>query len=145
MKLRRLLLLLPFLLAACSQPTPAPTAPAAATPVPAAAGSPSATPEDVYEVDVWVDNPTPARDKRVLVSGSLIKNGVHLNGPMMATWATKSAYERGVPDCLVSLNYQRSVCALQPEDFPSGVYVPVKVVIEYQGKYYTGETGFTPQ
>lgn len=96
-------------------------------------------------VDVWVDNPEPVGDQRVLVSGSLIKNGVHLNGPMMATWATEKAYERGVPDCLVSINYQRSICSLQPKDFPSGIYVPVKVVINYNGLIFTGETGFTPQ
>jgi hypothetical protein len=34
---------------------------------------------------------------------------------------------------------------LQAEDFPSGVYVPVKVVIYLNDEKYTGETGFTPK
>jgi hypothetical protein len=145
MNLYRCLLLFPILMAACSQPTSTQTIPAAAPPTPAAVISPSATPEDIYQVDVWVDNPTPQRGERVLVSGSLIKNGVHLNGPMMATWASERAYARGVPDCLVSISYQRSGCVLQAEDFPSGVYVPVKVVIYLNDEKYTGETGFTPK
>lgn len=125
-------------LVACAGPA-APTAPPTALP--------TVTPatDDVFEVFAWVDKPTPARDERVTISGSLVKNGVYLGGIMMRADWPREGQERGVPNCFVQMIYQRGVCVAEASDYPSGVYVPVTVTIEYRGVIYTAETGFTPQ
>jgi hypothetical protein len=105
----------------------------------------SATPADKFEVYAWVDKPTPAKDERVIISGSLKKNGVYLGGmAMTATWPD-STLERGIPNCHVQVIYQRGICITEADKYPSGVYVPVTVKFEYRGGTYTAQTGFKPQ
>jgi hypothetical protein len=107
--------------------------------------APASTSTDRFEVEAWVDKPAPARDERVTVSGSLIKNGVYLGGIMMqATWP-EAAQERGVPNCYVLVIYQRGVCTIEAGSYPSGEFVPVTITFEYKGIQYSGQTGFTPR
>lgn len=138
------LILVCLALTAClPKASPAPGLQASPTPSTAPLSSP--TPGDVFEVEAWVDNPTPARDERITASGSLIKNGVYLGGMMMrGTWPEEDQ-ERGVPNCFVLVIYQRGVCTIEVKDYPSGVYVPITVSFEYNSKTYTGQTGFTPR
>ncbi len=136
------LLFLFFLLTACSVSGTVPETQAS----PAPSAVPSPTPEDIYEVQVWVDNPNPARDETVTISGSLIKNGVYLSQMLrMEAWWPEEGQDRGVPNCFSMVIYQRGICTLEAKDYPSGVYVPVTVELEYNGKTYTGTTGFTPK
>lgn len=106
---------------------------------------PSATPGDKFEVKAWVDNPTPSQNSRVLVWGSLIKNGVHLGGMMMrATWPDKTK-KSGTSSCDVLVIYGAGVCTIHVKDYPPGVFVPITVTFDYRGTRYTAPTGFTPQ
>jgi hypothetical protein len=103
------------------------------------------TPEATFFVDVWVDNPTPARDDKVILIGMLNMQGVFLNGiTMQATWPD-AQISRGVPNCNVQLSYGRGVCVIDAGKYPPGTYVPIRVSFEYRGGVYVGETGFTPQ
>ena len=138
MKKVAFLLLACLLLASCGRQQPTP-------PGKTATPAPSATPADKFEVYAWVDKPTPARNERVIISGSLKKNGVYLGGmAMSATWPD-STLERGVPNCHVQVIYQRGICITEASKYTSGVFVPVTVKFEYRGGTYTAETGFTPQ
>jgi hypothetical protein len=106
---------------------------------------PAPAPADLFEVEAWVDNPAPARNERVTVSGSLLKNGVRLGGMMMqATWP-EEAQERGIPNCNVLVIYGSGVCAIEAVDYPPGMFVPVTVTFKYAGATHTGHTGFTPR
>lgn len=103
------------------------------------------TGENRFEVVAWVSDPSPTQGARVMLYGSLIKNGVHLGGmAMVATWPDESQ-ERGVPNCRVQVIYQAGVCIVETEGFTPGEYVPITVAFEYQGRTYTGGTGFTPR
>lgn len=138
------LILICMVLASCSpKATPPPGLPA--TSGPQITSAPSPTPRDIFEVEAWVDNPTPTRDSRVTVSGSLIKNSVRLGGMMMqATWPDKTQ-ERGVPNCNVLVIYGSGVCSVDADNYPPGVFVPITVTFQYGDATYTGHTGFTPQ
>ncbi|MHB0988165.1 MAG: hypothetical protein ACYC3P_05805 [Bellilinea sp.] len=106
---------------------------------------PSQIPENSFEVEAWVDNPAPAHDARVILVGSLIKNGAYLSGIMMqATWPDKTQ-ERGVPNCYVLVTYGRGVCVINTSSLPPGVFVPITITFEYGGGTYIGQTGFAPQ
>lgn len=133
-----LLILAGLCLVACSERTPPP----ASLPTQAVI-SPTST--DVFEIVAWVDKPNPARDERVTISGSLIKNGIYLGGIMMQAYWPREGQERGVPNCYVQAIYQRGICTAEASDYPPGVYVPVTVIYNYEGVIYTAETGFTPQ
>lgn len=147
MKLLRVLLIACALLAACASIPPAasPTGTVGATAgVPAA---PDSSPEfvDHFQVEAWVNDPTPDRDDRVIVSGSLIKNGVYLGGMMMqATWPDETQ-QHGEPNCNVLVIYQRGVCVIEAGQFPPGEFVPVHISFLYQDVIYSADTGFTPK
>lgn len=83
-------------------------------------------------------------NSRVIVWGSLIKNGVHLGGMMMqATWPDETQ-EVGIPNCRVLVIYGSGVCVIDDIDYPPGEFVPITVSFEYGGKEFVGQTGFTP-
>lgn len=106
--------------------------------------APHPTHEDTFIVDLWVNNPNPPIGSRVIVWGSLIKNGVHLGGMMMkATWPDETQ-EPGMPNCNVLVIYGSGVCVIDNISFPPGEFVPINVTFEYKGKKYSGQTGFTP-
>lgn len=135
-------LLASFLLVACDAGS---TRPSANVPPPVEQASPTAAPteEDTFFVDVWVDEPNPSRDDKVILIGMLNKNGVFLNGIMMqANWPDVDN-PRGMPNCYVQLSYGRGVCVIDAGKYPSGQYVPIQVTFEYQGQVFTGETSFT--
>jgi hypothetical protein len=99
---------------------------------------------DVYEVEAWVNDPAPRRDARVVIYGSLIKNGVRLGGIMMqATWSEK-AKMTGTPDCYVLVIYGSGVCSVEAGNFPPNQFVPVILKFQYEDTTFTGSTGFTP-
>jgi hypothetical protein len=119
------------------EPLQAPVIPASSTLSP--------TSKDTFQVYAWVDKPNPAQDDRVILSGSLIKNGVYLGGmTMQATWPDE-AQERGVPNCFVQVIYQRGVCTIDASRYPPDVYVPITVTFGYRDQIYIGHTGFTPR
>lgn len=98
-----------------------------------------------FEVVAWVSDPNPQLGSRVILHGSLLKDGIHLGGmAMRATWPDNNQ-ERGVPNCSVQVIYGSGVCIVESEGFQAGVYVPITVTFEYQNKYYSGQTGFTPR
>ena len=132
------------LLVGCSpQGTQTPRLPANS--VPQITPTPFPISENEYEVVAWVDNPSPPRDSRIIVWGSLIKHGVHLGGMMMrATWPDVNQ-ERGVPNCRVQVIYGSGVCIVETEGFQLGVFVPITVAFDYDGRTFIGQTGFTPQ
>ena len=99
----------------------------------------------IFEIVTWFDNPEPELGSRVILYGSLIKDGVHLGGmAMRATWPDENQ-ERGVPNCSVQVIYGSGVCTIETAGFQPSEYVPVTVTFEYQGKVYSGQTGFTPR
>lgn len=107
--------------------------------------APLPTPVHTFVVDPWVNDPNPQVGSRVMLYGSLIKDGVYLGGmAMRATWPDEKQ-ERGVPNCSVQVIYGSGVCIVETEGFQPGVYVPITVSFEYQGKIYRGQTGFTPR
>jgi hypothetical protein len=98
----------------------------------------------IFEIVTWFDNPEPELGSRVILYGSLIKDGVHLGGmAMRATWSDENL-ERGVPNCSVQVIYGSGVCIIETAAFQSGEYIPITVSFEYQGRIYSGQTGFTP-
>ena len=100
---------------------------------------------DLFEVEAWVDNPTPDQNRRVNAHGSLIKNGVRLGGmAMVAVWPDPGQ-EYGVPNCSVQVIYGSGVCLIVAADFSPGEYVPITVTFHYAGEIFSGHTGFTPQ
>ena len=122
-------------------PSSEPTAPT----VPQNISTPIPIRTPIFDVVAWVDDPEPQLGSRVMLYGSLIKDGVHLGGmAMRATWPDENQ-ERGVPNCSVQVIYGSGVCIVESESFQSGVYVPITVTFEYQGKIYSGQTGFTPR
>ncbi|MDD5468822.1 MAG: hypothetical protein PHS96_13550 [Anaerolineales bacterium] len=144
MKRNLILILSIILLSACLPSASAPSG--SPTPSnPQVIPTPSFARGDTFEVEAWVDNPEPAQGERVMLSGSLIKNGVYLGGFMMqATWPDET-HQRGVPNCTVLVIYQRGVCPIDTSSLPRGVFVPITIKFEYSGATYGGQTGFTPQ
>ena len=108
--------------------------------------TPSPTPYvHTFEVVAWLDDPTPELGSRVILHGSLLKDGVHLGGmAMRATWPDEKQ-ERGVPNCSVQVIYGAGVCIVETEGFSPNVYVPITLSFEYQGVTYRGQTGITPR
>ncbi len=132
------LALLLVLITACSVPdlqSPKPTLTQSITPVSS----------DSYEVRAWVDQTEPSPGQVVVLSGSLIKNGVYLNGLMMAGFWQAAGEESPSQHCYEFVNYQRGKCNIIVEGFPAGVFVPLTIEIKYQGMSFTAETGFTPR
>ena len=107
--------------------------------------TPSAAPEDIFQVVAWMDNPEPEHNERVILSGSLIKNGVYLGGMAMYAMWPDETQERGVPNCSVQVIYQRGVCTIDASKYLVDVYVPITVTFEYRDQIYIGHTGFTPR
>ncbi len=132
-----------ILLASCSMAQkPAPTH-SPSTPTVLMLTTPAKT--DSYEVRAWVDKPEPVPGQMLVLSGSLIKNGVHLNGLMMGGFWQRSGEATASQHCYEFVNYQRGKCNIQVDDFPLDIYVPITIRIYYQGIPYTAETGFTPR
>ena len=99
----------------------------------------------IFEVVAWVDDPNPQVGSRVMLYGSLIKDGVYLGGMVMrATWPDEDQ-ERGVPNCSVQVIYGSGVCIVETEGFRPNAYVPITVAFEYDGQTYSGKIGFTPR
>ena len=137
-------IILCILLAACLQKAAQPPR-QPATSSSRATSVPSSVREDLFEVEAWVDEPAPAREARVIIYGSLIKNGVRLGGIMMRAAWPDDEKEPGVPDCTVLVTYGRGVCVVDAGGFPPGELVPITVAFDFDGKLYTGQTSFTPR
>jgi hypothetical protein len=123
---RSTILIIFFVLVSCTQkadpPSETPT-----TPAPRITSAPHPTHEDKFIVNLWVDNPNPPQNSRVIFWGSLIKNGVHLGGIMMqATWPDETQ-EPGVPNCNVLVIYGSGVCVIDNISYPPGEFVPIIV------------------
>ena len=144
MKHTPLLILFCLLLSSCITNSPSKPEPVS-TPVNSALSTPTTKSEDTFQVYAWVGNPDPAQDDKVILSGSLIKNGVYLGGmAMQATWPDET-HERGVPNCSVQVIYQRGICIIDASRYPPDVYVPITVTFGYRDQTYIGHTGFTPR
>jgi len=104
----------------------------------------SPTSEDIYEVEAWVNKPAPRPDEQVTIYGSLLKNGVRLGGIMMHARWSERALNTGIPDCFVLVIYGSGVCTVAARDFPTGQFVPITILFEYEERVFTGKTGFTP-
>jgi len=144
MKRTLLLILIVMLPISCASNDTSSSGPAASI-APQIVSSPIPVHTATFEIVAWVDNPEPKLGSRVILYGSLLKDGVHLGGmAMRATWPDENQ-ERGVPNCSVQVIYGSGVCIIESEGFRSGVYVPVTVTFEYQGEIYSGQTGFTPR
>jgi hypothetical protein len=129
-------------LTACASPrveAPVPT-PASQIQLLPAVDSPAN--QDVFEVEAWVDNPTPSAGERINISGSLKKNGVYVGGMMMSGFWPDEDDDR-LPDCHIQVIYQRGICIVYADNFPVGEYTPVRVSFDYFGQTFSGETGFT--
>jgi len=141
---RTLILLLVFMLhLSCSSNIAQSSKPVAAI---ATQVVPTPTPfhTPIFKIVTWFDNPKPELGSRIILFGSLIKDGVHLGGmAMRATWPDKNQ-ERGVPNCSVQVIYGSGVCTIETAGFQAGEYIPVMVSFEYQGRIYSGRTGFIP-
>jgi len=111
-------------------------------PIPSQSVTPTST--DTYEVKAWVDKTDPILGQDMLLSGSLIKNGVYLNGIMMSGYWQKPGEDAPTQHCYELVLYQRGKCNIIVEGFPDGIFVPLKIEIKYNGMSFTAETGFTP-
>lgn len=100
---------------------------------------------DIFEVEAWVNKPSPRPDEQVTIYGSLLKNGVRLGGIMMQARWSERALATGLPDCFVLVIYGSGVCVAAAKDFPPGKFVPVTILFEYEDHVFTGKTGFTPR
>jgi hypothetical protein len=137
-----LIIVLAVLVSCIPQTSPTPELPT--LPSPRITSVPPTTHTDTFVVDAWVNNPYPPINSRVIVWGSLIKNGVHLGGIMMqATWPDETQ-EVGIPNCSVLVIYGSGVCVIDDIDYPAGEFVPITVSFEYGGNEFVGQTGFTP-
>ena len=144
MKRILILLLVVMLQISCSSNATQSSKPVATT-VTRVAPTPTLFHTAIFEVVTWFDNPEPKLGSRVILYGSLLKDGVYLGGmAMRATWPDESQ-ERGVPNCSVQVIYGSGVCNIETAGFQPGEYVPIIVTFEYQGKVYSGQTGFTPR
>ena len=96
---------------------------------------------DAYAVDAWVDDPAPSLGARIIVRGSVTRNGVRI-GPVQlrATWMQGGELQV----CDISPVYLMG-CPISVGDFTPRVFVPITVTMRYQGMVFTGYSGFTPQ
>jgi len=100
---------------------------------------------ELFQVKVWINDPTPSLNSLVIVRGSLIKYGrYYVGGIMMSAFWPDNTHERGVPNCFTSVNYGDGKCVIDVSHFSPGKFVPVTVSFNYEGKIYTAQTGFTP-
>ena len=144
-KKRRLFIILFLACSLLSSCMPAQPVVKSATPEPQVTASPSSSSQKTFIVDAWVDNPTPSRNDKVILLGTLTMNGLYLGGIMMtATWPDKTQ-SRGTPNCYVMVLYQRGVCVIDASKFPAGEFVPIHISFEYRGQQFSGDTGFTPR
>lgn len=98
-----------------------------------------------FVVKAWVDKSSNNDGKDFVVMGSLIKNGFTLGDVMMfASWPDPFA-EGGVAQCDLYAHHGVGQCVVLTDQLTAGEFVPVTIKFEYQGYYYYGETGFTPQ
>jgi hypothetical protein len=132
------LLVLVVMMAACS-PSQAQTA------IPLLTPTPTPTPTDRYEVKAWVDKTHPQPGQVVGLTGSLIKNGVYLNGIMMSGYWQQPGEASPSQHCYDMSTYQRGKCIVIVEGFPEDVFVPLQIEFIYNGLTYIADTGFTPQ
>ena len=132
------LLLLMVILAACSA-VPVQTA------IPVLTPSITLTPTDRYEVKARVDQKEPKPGQVVRMTGSLIKNGVYLNGIMMSGYWQQPDEDSPSQHCYELSIYQRGQCIIIVEGFPKDVFVPLQVKFIYNGLAFIAETGFTPR
>jgi hypothetical protein len=144
MKRALLLVLICMLQISCSSnvtSVPAPTAPVVtqniSTSIPVH--------PDTFEVVAWVNDPDPQTGTRVILRGSLLKDGVHLGGISMQAFWPDDNHAPGIPDCTALVTYGTGVCIINSTGYQPGDYVPITVSFEYQGKIYKGQTGFTPR
>lgn len=134
-----------LLLAACSSNSLARVSPTPLAEQPVNATQSPPEPE-LFQVKVWINDPTPPVNSRVIVRGSLIRYGHHyVGGIMMSGFWPDEAHERGVPNCYTSVNYGDGKCVIDVSRFPPGKFVPVTVSFNYGGKIYSAQTGFTPR
>lgn len=151
-------------------PTAQPPSPPTATPVPASSPAPVSTAEPVrtlypaptnlipatlvatevsplgfvheYSVDAWFDNPDPPLGSNVILSMSLLHNGIWAGGgTVTAQWVQDGELRT----CSSLVIYQRGICTIPVTGFEPGVYVPITYTFNHDGKFYTGYTGFTPR
>lgn len=137
MRARWLAFLLVFI-TACSTPQTQ-SAPATTSP------TPMPTSVDRFEVKAWVNEPDPKFGQVVGLMGSLIKNGVYLNGIMMSGYWQQPGEDAPSLHCYDMATYQRGKCNIIVEGFPENEYVPLKIRFIYNDMLFTAETGFTPR
>jgi len=100
---------------------------------------------DEFIVEAWVKKSSNNNGKDFVVMGSLLKDGFRLGDNMMyASWPDPSA-EGGVVHCDLYAHHGVGQCIAHTDQLTQGEYVPVTIKFEYQGHYYYGETGFTPE
>lgn len=104
---------------------------------------PSPTADDVFQVEVWVDDPTPEKGQPVMLYGSLIKHGVRLGGMTMEAYWPDEEQHPSLPDCKVQVIYGSGVCKIKTDDFPIGAPIPLKVEFDVEGKTYGGSLEIT--
>lgn len=98
-----------------------------------------------FVVKAWVNKSSNNEGKDFVVMGSLMKGGFTLGDVMMyASWSDPSA-EEGVVHCDLYAHHGVGQCIAHTDQLTKGEYVPVAIKFEYQGHYYYGETGFTPE
>ena len=130
MKLVLILLMVCALQVSCSSNVTPSSEPAATPVAPQNVPTPIPTRAHIFEIDAWVDDPNPQLGSRVMLYGSLIKDGVHLGGmAMRATWPDENQ-ARGVPNCSVQVIYGSGVCIVETEGFQPDVYVPITVTFD---------------
>lgn len=132
------LLVLVVMMAACS-------APKDQTVIPLLTPTQTLISTDRYEVKAWVDKKEPQTGQVVGLTGSLIKNGVYLNGIMMSGYWQQPGEDAPSQHCYDMSTYQRGKCIIIVEGFPEDVFVPLQVEFIYHGSTFTAETGFTPR
>lgn len=120
------------------QPAPTPTA----TPPPGPTPTPTVgTPE--VQVTAWVSNESPAQRTSVTVYGKLTVGGRGVAGvPMRTTW-----YYRTTTSTCEGTTGSDGVasCSRLIGSATIGYRVRIDVALDYQGRTYTAQTGFTPR
>ncbi len=104
---------------------------------------PTPTADNVFRVEVWVDDPTPAQGEPVMLYGSLIKHGVRLGGMTMQAYWPDEDQHPSLPDCKVQVIYGSGVCKIETEEFPVGVPISLNVEFDYEGETYGGNIKIT--
>jgi hypothetical protein len=123
--------------AGCARPSPAPSK----DPLALVEREYTSSEGDLYRIMSWINDPSPEAGDRFYVYTSMQKNDTYLGGMMYAYWPSEE--DDWKYDCRTQISYQIGVCTLFADDFPVGKYIPVKVMVEYEGARYENETGFT--